>query len=78
VLDSQAKLCNDRKTNAKLAGEEGNAIYLWSMIKQITSAGNEFIMDGIVTDLVEFGLEILLTDCGQSIRYDVITMTHYE
>ena len=68
VLDAQAKLCNDRKINAKLAGEEGNAIYLWSMIKQITEAGNQFIMDGIVTDLVEFGFEILLVDCGQAVR----------
>ena len=32
-LDKQAKRCNEMKFEAKLAGEEGSMVYLWSFVK---------------------------------------------
>lgn len=66
-LKEQADECNDRKVQAKLAGEEGNQIYFWSMVKMITR-DSQFTMDGVVTDLVEHGLEVLLYETGTSVR----------
>jgi len=66
-LKDQADECNDRKVQAKMAGEEGNQIYFWSMVKMI-ARDSQFAMDGVVTDLVEHGLEVLLYETGTSVR----------
>ena len=50
-----------------MAGEEGNQIYFWSMVKMI-ARDSQFAMDGVVTDLVEHGLEVLLYETGTSVR----------
>lgn len=68
TLTEQAESCNERKLQAKLAGEDGSDVYLWCMIKRITK-DSEFIMDGVVTGLVEYGLEILLHETGFTLRY---------
>jgi len=67
TLTEQAESCNERKLQAKLAGEDGSDVYLWCMIKRITK-DSEFIMDGVVTGLVEYGLEILLHETGFTLR----------
>lgn len=67
TLSDQANSCNEKKTLAKLAGEDGSSIYLWSMIRRITK-DSEFVMDGVVTGLVEFGLEVLLYETGNTLR----------
>ena len=66
LLQEQADLCNERKTQAKTAGEEGCNIYLWSMIKNITK-DSEFIMTGVVTRLVEHGMDVLIFEAGTSV-----------
>jgi len=66
-LTKQAKMCNVRKMNAKLCGEEGSSVYLWAFIKA-KSNSQEFIMQGVITDLVEHGFEVLILQTGSSIR----------
>lgn len=78
TLTEQAESCNERKLQAKLAGEDGSDVYLWCMIKRITK-DSEFIMDGVVTGLVEYGLEILLHETGFTLRiyYGEMLATKY-
>jgi len=75
-LSEQAKLCNERKFNAKLAGEEGAVIYLWSMIKESKA---EFIMEGVVSGFLDHGIEVLLHAVGQTVQcyYDVMPIIKF-
>ena len=66
-LAAQAEMCNKRKMNAKTCGEEGAEVYMWAFIKS-QSAEQEFIMEGIIVDLVEHGFEVLILQTGSSIR----------
>ena len=66
-LKKQAKMCNFRKLNAKLAGEEGSTVFLWSFIKS-KSEDQEFVVDGVITDLVEHGFEVLVLQTGSTVR----------
>jgi len=66
-LGDQANECNERKVAAKLAGEEGSQIFFWSMVKMI-SEQSEFVMNGVVIDLVEFGVEVLIYETSMNVR----------
>jgi len=67
TLAAQAEMCNKRKSNAKSCGEEGSEVYMWAFIKS-KSAEQEFIMEGIIVDLVEHGFEVLILQTGSVIR----------
>ena len=66
-MGDQANECNERKVAAKLAGGEGSQIFFWSMVKMI-SEQSEFVMDGVVIDLVEFGVEVLIYETSMTVR----------
>jgi exoribonuclease R len=49
-METQAKVCNEKKRNAKAAGDASGRLFLWVFLQEELKAGRPHVLDGIVAN----------------------------